>query len=153
VTGKQYADRIASYIVANFGTRGLKVYREVTLGKTVIGKNRKVDLFIVHEPSNAAVAIECKYQEGQGTVDEKIPYALDDIEAMPVPGYIVYAGEGFSRGVVHMLEASRFAARCLPDPSLVRSSQTWELDHVLALRFSWWDVILSARVPHSADSA
>ena len=150
MTGKQYADLIASYVVSNYGRRGLKVYREITLGKTIIGKNRKVDLFIVHEPSNAALAIECKYQEGPGTVDEKIPYALDDIEALPVPGYIVYAGEGFSRGVVHMLEASRFAARCLPDPGLGQGVATWELDHVLALAFKWWDVILLSRVPHSA---
>ncbi len=56
MTGKQYADLIASYIVTNYGKRGLKVYREITLGKTIIGKNRKVDLFIVHEASNAALA-------------------------------------------------------------------------------------------------
>jgi hypothetical protein len=109
-----------------------------------------VDIFVVHDPSNAALAIECKYQEGPGTVDEKIPYALADIEALPVPGYIVYAGEGFSRGVVHMLEASRFAACALPDASLARGAGTWELDHALALTFKWWDVILLSRVPHSA---
>jgi hypothetical protein len=148
VTGKEYADLIASYVVANFGHRGLRVYREITLGKTIIGKSRKVDLFIVHEPSNRALAVECKYQEGQGTVDEKIPYAMDDIEALPVPGRIVYAGGGFSKGVVHMLEASPHAARCLPEPTLERSGTTWELDHALAIAFEWWDVIIGARKPH-----
>lgn len=148
MTGKEYADRIASYIVANYGARGLKVYREITLGKTIIGKSRKVDLFVLHEPSNQALAIECKYQEGPGTADEKIPYAMDDLAALPVPGWIVYAGGGFSRGVVHLLEASPVAARCLPEPSLAPGGTTWELDHALAIVFQWWDVIVGTRKPH-----
>ena len=40
MTGKEYADLVASYILANFGSRGLVVYREVQMGKTIIGKNR-----------------------------------------------------------------------------------------------------------------
>ena len=75
MTGKEYADLIAAYLVKNFGERGIKVYREVTLGKTIIGKNRRIDVFVVHEPTQKAFAVECKYQDSQGTVDEKIPYA------------------------------------------------------------------------------
>ena len=43
MTGHEYANLIASYIVRHFGPRGLKVYREVNVGKTVIGKNRRLD--------------------------------------------------------------------------------------------------------------
>ena len=40
-SGKEYADLVASYILKNFGARGLTVYRrEVSMGKTIIGKNR-----------------------------------------------------------------------------------------------------------------
>jgi hypothetical protein len=43
-------------------------------------------------------------------VDEKIPYALDDMKALRVPGCIAYAGTGFSEGIMPMLEASNVAA-------------------------------------------
>jgi hypothetical protein len=148
MTGKEYADRIASYIVRNFGERGVKVFREVHLGKTIIAKDRKIDVFVLDEERDRALAIECKYQDVQGTTDEKIPYAMADLDATPVPGCIVYAGEGFSVGVVHMLEASSRAARCLPDADLAPSGQTSELDHHLAVTFRWWDVLTRGKEPH-----
>ena len=73
------------------------------------------DVFVVREADQRAIAIECKYQGAQGTVDEKIPYALQDLEALWIPGLLVYAGGGWSRGVLHTLEGSRRAAYCLPD--------------------------------------
>ena len=114
VTGAEYANLVASYIAKRFGGRGLKVYREVRIGKTIIAKNRCVDVFCVAEDSRDAFAIECKFQDSEGTVDEKIPYALDDLQALPMRGCIAYAGKGFSKGVLHMLEASPDAAYCLP---------------------------------------
>ena len=110
MTGKDYADRIASYVSMRFGARGLKVYREVQVGKSIIGKNRRIDVFCVHEASNAAFAIECKFQDSEGTVDEKIPYALDDLAALPMAGCIAYGGKGLSQGVLHMLEGAPRAA-------------------------------------------
>ena len=137
---------IARYVVKNFGDLELSVYREVSLGKTVIGKNRRIDVFVVHEPTQRAMAIECKYQDSQGTVDEKIPYALADMEALRIPGVIVYAGEGFSQGILHLLEASRWAACCLPDAAtLKQTNETWELDHILAATFGWWEIVLKGK--------
>jgi hypothetical protein len=146
MTGTEYANLIAKYLVATYGDRDLSVYREVSLGKTIIGKNRRVDILVVHEPTQKALGIECKYQGSQGTTDEKIPYTLQDLEAMWIPGCATYAGDGFSQGILHMLEASRRAAYCLPDASNpVPSSDTRELDHVLAATFGWWDVVLEGK--------
>ncbi len=143
MTGAEYRDRIASYILTSFGARGLVVYTEVSLGKTIIGKDRKIDVFVVRASDQRAIAIECKYQDSQGTTDEKIPYALDDLAALWIPGCLVYAGEGWSRGVLHTLEASRLAAYCLPDASsLARGASTRELDHVLAATFGLWDLVI-----------
>ena len=114
MTGSEYANRIAAYVARRFGTRGLKVYREIRVGKSIIGKNRCLDVFCLCEVTNKAFAIECKFQDSEGTVDEKIPYSLDDLEAMPMAGCIAYAGKGFSEGVLHMLRASTRAAYCLP---------------------------------------
>jgi hypothetical protein len=148
MTGAAYANLVASYVSKRFGSRDLKVYREIKVGKTIIGKNRCIDIFCVCEPGNKAFAIECKYQDSQGTVDEKIPYALDDLRALTMAGCIAYAGKGFSDGVLHMLGASRHAAYCLPVPGQSASTpQTRELDHLLATHFGWWDVLIENRKP------
>ena len=141
MTGHQYRDLIAGYIHHNYADLGLVVYREVALGKTVIGKDRQIDVFVIHPGDRKALAIECK--DVQGSVDEKIPYALQDLEALWVPGCLVYAGKGWSRGVVHSLEASSLAVHCLPDRStLSRTRATRELDHVLAATFGFWELVL-----------
>jgi hypothetical protein len=148
VTGGDYAGLVAHYLAKRFGPRGLKVYREIRVGKSIIGKNRCIDVFCVREEDNRAFAVECKYQESMGTVDEKIPYALDDLDALPMAGCIAYAGRGFSDGVLHMLNASPRAAFCLPfDGQTHSSTDTRELDHLLAAHFGWWDVVIGPKAP------
>ena len=148
MTGAEYANLVASYVARRFSARHLKVYREVKVGKTIIGKNRCIDIFCVCESTNRAFAIECKYQDSQGTVDEKVPYALDDLRALPMAGCIAYAGKGFSDGVLHMLAASRHAAYCLPvSGQTVSTADTKELDHLLATHFRWWDVLVENKKP------
>jgi hypothetical protein len=148
MTGGDYANLVACYVARRFGARGLKVYREIQVGKTIIGKDRRIDVFCVSEPTNQAFAIECKFQDSQGTVDEKIPYALDDLRALPMAGCIAYAGTGFSEGVRYMLEASPHAAYCMPLPEQADpTTDTRELDHLLATYFAWWDVLVGTRKP------
>ena len=73
MSGAEYANLIGSYLARRFGPRGLKVYREIRVGKSIIGKNRCIDVFCVSDADNQAFAIECKFQDTAGTVDEKIP--------------------------------------------------------------------------------
>ena len=151
MTGAEYSALVAAYVAGRFGDRGLKVYREVRVGKSIIGKNRCIDVFAVCERDNKAFAIECKFQESVGTVDEKIPYAIDDLQALPMAGCIAYAGKGFSEGVLHMLRASPHAAYCFPLTSQSHSTaDTRELDHLLAMHFGWWDVLVAGRTPVQA---
>jgi hypothetical protein len=147
LSGKEYADLVASYILKNFGARGLTVYREVSMGKTIIGKNRHVDILVIHEATSAVLAIECKYQDTLGTVDEKIPYAIQDMQAMGVPVCLAYAGGGFSAGILHMLAACPIAAQCLPAIDLSPSRETRELDIALAMAFRFWDLVVSNKKP------
>jgi hypothetical protein len=148
MTGHEYAALIARYLVAAYGGRGIEVYREVALGKSIIGKNRSIDVLAVNSLTGQAFAVECKYQATSGTVDEKIPYALADIDAMWIPGVVVWDGEGFSDGVVQMLRGSKRAAWCRPDPNkLEPSSDTRELDHIIASVFGWWDIVLRGKSP------
>lgn len=48
MSGKEYADLIASYIYYNYSNRGIEIYREVFIGKSIIGKNRKIDIVLWH---------------------------------------------------------------------------------------------------------
>jgi len=147
LSGKEYADLVAAYILKNFGARGLTVYREVSMGKTIIGKNRHVDILVLHEQRSVVLAIECKYQDTLGTVDEKIPYAIQDMQAMGLPVCLVYAGAGFSSGILHMLAACPIAAQCLPAASLEPSRETRELDIAVAMAFGFWDLVVGHKKP------
>ena len=155
MTGNEYKKLIGRYLVATFGPRGLKVYNEVSLGTSIIGKQRRTDLLML-DAHGAALAIECKYQDGAGTADEKIPYALNDMAAQRIAGVIVYAGSGFSHGVLHLLQGSELAAYCLPEPGQSSpmprrtgavDSGTWQLDHVVAQTFRLWDIVLGDKQP------
>lgn len=157
LNGHSYADRIAAYLVENYTDRGLAVYREISLGKSIIGKNRRIDIFALHEETGRALAVECKFQDSAGTADEKIPYTLQDLEAMHIPAFVVYAGEGFSQGVLHLLQGSSRAAYCLPPEDLKPTQHaTTELDHIIAMTFGWWDAILRhkkklERIPRAVE--
>lgn len=153
LSGKEYADLVASYILKNFGARGLTVYREVSMGKTIIGKNRHIDILVLHEATSTVLAIECKYQDSFGTVDEKIPYAIQDMQAMGVPVCLAYAGSGFSSGILHMLAACPIAAQCFPPASLEPSRETRELDIALAMAFRFWDLVVANKRPFSLPTA
>src|SRR5690242_20350306 len=154
MTGGEYANLVASYVARRFESRALKVYREIKIGKTIIGKNRCIDIFCIGGDDEKAFAIECKFQDSEGTVDEKIPYSLDDLEAMAMAGCIAYAGKGFSAGVLHMLRASTRAAYCLPVADQAdTTAETKELDHLLAMHFGWWDVFVGKKKPVAATAA
>ncbi|MCH9682969.1 MAG: hypothetical protein K0V04_16150 [Deltaproteobacteria bacterium] len=142
VNGDEYRDRIAAYIHASFGACGLDVYTEVAFGKTIIGKDRHVDVFVLRTSDQRALGVECKRQNTSGTTDEKIPYALQDLAAMWIPGVLTYSGTGWSKGVLHTLEGSRLAVRCEPGDDLARTAATLELDHVIASAFGLWDRVI-----------
>ena len=146
MTGREYSLLVAHYLLANFAHRGIEVFAEVTVGKSIIGKQRRVDLFVLDRTANRALSIECKYQGTHGTTDEKIPYTLQDIAAMRMAACLVYAGDGWSPGVRHLLEGAEAAAYCLPEPAdLAQSRATQELDHVLAQCFGWWDILIGKK--------
>lgn len=155
LNGHAYKRRIARYVVTEYGPRGVEVYDEVSAGTSMIGKQRRLDLLLLHRDSGRALALECKYQDTSGTADEKIPYSLQDLATLRMPAAIVYAGAGFSMGVLHLLQSSEMAAYCLPGENLRRvarkkgeiDSGTWQLDHIVAMAFNFWDILIQGRAP------
>ena len=72
---------------------------------------------------------------------------------MWIPGCLVYAGEGWSRGVLHTLEGSRNAVFCDPPSDNQSTSKTEELDHMIASVFGLWELVIpeSRRLVPSAQ--
>ena len=57
---------------------------------------RYIDVVITDSTTRKSLGIECKYQGGSGSAEEKIPTTITDIDAWPIPGIVVIHGDGFS---------------------------------------------------------
>lgn len=75
---------------------GLSVRREVRVGKRLWGAERRIDLVLTHEPTRKLLGLECKFQRERGTTEEKLPSVIQDIGAWPIPGLVVFDGDGFT---------------------------------------------------------
>ena len=83
--------------VASLAERiGLRVGSQVKVGRRLWGAERRIDLVLRHADSGRSLGIECKYQGVGGSAEEKIPATIQDIAAWPIPGIVVFAGQGFS---------------------------------------------------------
>ena len=82
---------------------GLVVRTEVKVGRRLWGAVRRIDVVIVQPETRRTLGIECKFQGTKGTAEEKIPATIDDIAAWPIPGIVVFSGDGFSQNMQYYL--------------------------------------------------
>ncbi len=75
---------------------GLDVSIEVKVGRRIWGAKRRIDVVMKHPETRVSLGLECKYQGGPGSAEEKIPATIEDIGAWPIRGLVVYSGEGFT---------------------------------------------------------
>ena len=69
------------------------------IGKSIYGTEQNCDFIVYHPdrwPNN--LIIEVKWQETGGSVDEKYPYLVLNIEAYPYPTVLVLDGGGYKAG-------------------------------------------------------
>ncbi|MBM3140109.1 MAG: hypothetical protein FJZ92_07820 [Chloroflexi bacterium] len=85
---------------------GLQVRRQVKVGRRVYGPERHIDVVVTDLQSRRSLGIECKFQRGKGTAEEKIPATIEDIRAWPIEGLVCFAGGGFSAHMVSFMYAS-----------------------------------------------
>ncbi len=78
---------------------GLETQRQVRVGRRIWGAERRIDVILRHPDTRQTLGIECKYQGGGGSAEEKIPATVQDIAAWPIPGIVVFAGQGFSENM------------------------------------------------------
>lgn len=82
--------------------RGFKIRRQYIAGTNLYGGELKIDIFIDKLKNFCqGLAIESKWQDVRGTIDEKIPYLVANIKnCYPCPAIIVLHGGGIRKGAV-----------------------------------------------------
>jgi len=78
---------------------GLEAKEQVRVARRIWGAVRKIDVVITHPTTRKTLGIECKSQSTPGTAEEKIPAVIKDIDAWPIPGLVVFAGDGFTENM------------------------------------------------------
>lgn len=88
---------------------GLTAERNVNIGRTIWGTNRRIDVLITDPNSRERLGVLCRFQESSGTTYEKIPAEADDIQTWPIRGIVVFAGPAFEGEISAFLRATGVA--------------------------------------------
>jgi len=94
-SGADLRDRVAN-IARDLG---LGVRTEVRVARRLWGAARQIDVIASDRASGRSLGMECKFQGSSGSAEEKIPATVQDIAAWPIPGIVVFEGEGFSKNM------------------------------------------------------
>ncbi|MEK7214736.1 MAG: PD-(D/E)XK nuclease superfamily protein [Chloroflexota bacterium] len=95
VQGKKLEDKVRELAQG----LGLDVHDQVRVGRRLWGAERVIDLILTDPDRRKSLGIECKFQGTRGTAEEKIPATIDDIGAWPIPGLVVFEGDGFTNNM------------------------------------------------------
>jgi hypothetical protein len=82
---------------------GLDVKQQVQVARRIWGAVRRIDVVLIDPQTRKTLGIECKYQGGGGSAEEKIPSTIQDIQAWPIPGIVVFSGDGFTQNMKSFL--------------------------------------------------
>lgn len=95
-TAVKNGDELEKQVVALAQRLGLQTRTQVKVARRIWGAVRKIDVVLTHVETRRTLGIECKYQGVQGSAEEKIPATIQDLDAWPIRGLVVFSGEGFS---------------------------------------------------------
>ncbi|RMH40275.1 MAG: hypothetical protein D6694_10210 [Gammaproteobacteria bacterium] len=99
-------DELKNKVVELAEKLGLQAETEVRAARRLWGARRRIDVVLTHKDTNRKLGVECKYQGGSGSAEEKIPATIQDIAYWPIPGIVVIDGEGFSKNMSGFLMAT-----------------------------------------------
>jgi hypothetical protein len=93
-----------AHAVAELGSElGLEVKQQVRVARRIWGAERRIDVVLIDPTNRKTLGVECKFQSGKGTAEEKIPAIIQDIKAWPIPGIVVFSGDGFTQNMKSFL--------------------------------------------------
>jgi hypothetical protein len=99
-------DALCKTVAALGEALGLHARHQFRCGRRIWGAERLIDVIFTHPESRRRLGVECKYQGTAGSAEEKIPAVIQDIAAWPIPGIVVFSGNGFSTNIKSFLIAS-----------------------------------------------
>ena len=102
-TAVQSGDELVQEVVKIAKKLGLETKEQFHVARRIWGANRKIDVILLEAKSRKTLGVECKYQGGGGSAEEKIPSTIQDIEAWPIPGIVVFSGEGLTENMKSFL--------------------------------------------------
>lgn len=80
--------------------------QQFTVGESIYKKPRKVDFILYHpELWVDCLVIECKWQASSGSVDEKYPFLVENIEYGDYPTIVILDGGGYTEGASEWLRS------------------------------------------------
>jgi len=99
-------DSLAKAVVKLGRELGLQAREQVEVARRIWGAKRKIDVVLTQETTRKMLGIECKEQAVGGSAEEKIPATIQDMEAWPIAGLVVFSGEGFTPNMKSFLVAT-----------------------------------------------
>lgn len=86
--------------------RGYRVTRQALVGEDIYGSECRVDFLVQGIPGvETGLIIESKWQEKAGSVDQKYPFLVKNVqERYPYPTMIVHGGNGMRDGSIAWLK-------------------------------------------------
>lgn len=89
-------DDLAKKVCELGNALGLEVREQFKVARRLWGAERKIDVILKHGTTGKTLGVECKYQGGGGSAEEKVPATIQDIAAWPIEGIVVFSGDGFT---------------------------------------------------------
>jgi hypothetical protein len=81
----------------------LEVREQYKVARRVWGAERRIDVILKDPKTHKTLGIECKFQGGGGSAEEKVPATIQDIAAWPIAGLVVFSGDGFTNNMKSFL--------------------------------------------------
>ncbi len=110
MAGKEAAyragDRLAKEVVRKANELNLDAREQFKCGRRIWGAERRIDVIVTEPISRKRLGIECKAQDSKGTAEEKIVATMQDMNAWPIAGLLVFSGDGFSDKMKSFMLAS-----------------------------------------------
>lgn len=110
MAGKEAAyragDRLAKEVVRKANELNLDAREQFKCGRRIWGAERRIDVIVTEPVSRKRLGIECKAQDSKGTAEEKIVATMQDMNAWPIAGLLVFSGDGFSDKMKSFMLAS-----------------------------------------------
>jgi hypothetical protein len=102
----QNGSKTENIISCILSDRGYEIKRHYKICDSIYGHPIRIDFLILNIPEfKNGLAIECKWQDVGGSVDEKFPYLVLNIqERFPCPVIIVIDGGGQKEGSIQWLK-------------------------------------------------